>query len=79
MLTRFKLARLNAGLTQFGLAKATGIGTCRLSLLERGLVEFRDRELQAVAKAVGCAPVDLIESPTQSEAVAGGEVATVGA
>jgi transcriptional regulator with XRE-family HTH domain len=47
--------RTMAGLTQFDLAKGSGVGRTRLSLAECGHIELRPNEYEAIEHALICA------------------------
>ena len=51
-LTPLRYARLEAELTQFDVARKTGIPTGRISMLERGLLVPSDSEIRALARVL---------------------------
>ena len=55
-LTPLRWARLQAELTQFDVARMTGIATGRISMLERGLLKPSERERRALAEVLSVAP-----------------------
>ena len=49
---RIQELRTMAGLTQFDLAKRSGVGRTRLSLAECGHIELRTKEYEAIERAL---------------------------
>jgi transcriptional regulator with XRE-family HTH domain len=52
MVAKIKIERIEAGLKQLEIAKATGIDRSRLSLIENSWVEARPEELQKIEAAI---------------------------
>jgi len=52
-LSLLRLARLDKGLTQFLLARETGIPASRLSLMERDQLNPKEKEKQVLARVLG--------------------------
>ena len=54
MNTKLRLIRLQQRISQWELAKETGVGQSRISLYENDLMELNTREKEAIAKALEC-------------------------
>ena len=54
-----KEARFRAGLSQYDIALKTGIPQSKLSLGERGYLNFNEVEKKKIAKVLNCKPHDL--------------------
>jgi transcriptional regulator with XRE-family HTH domain len=61
--TKLRLARLLAGLSQFEAGLETGIDQPRLSLYERGLVRPKPEHLARLAKAYGVMKPETLLEP----------------
>lgn len=53
-------ARFEKGFTQYDIKQLTGINPSRISLAERGYIELKKSECEAIAKALGM-PVESID------------------
>ena len=60
-LSRLRRRRLEKGWTLKDLSDRVGLSQRTLSLLERGVREPRPTTISALAQALDCAPVDLME------------------
>lgn len=68
--THIKAWRTHRELTQERLADRIGMSSGNLSLLERGLQDYTQSTLEALANALRCDPVDLlIRDPSEPESV----------
>lgn len=56
---RLRRQRLERALTQDELAKRSGLDPSSVSYLERGARRARVSTIRALAKALGCAPLDI--------------------
>jgi transcriptional regulator with XRE-family HTH domain len=66
-LKSLRLARINAGLTQFLLAKRAHLSASRISLLERGHDDPTDAERASLARVLGTPPDQLFPAPVAAE------------
>ena len=62
--TKLKLARVGAGLTQLALANEAGVTTTLLSLAERGLIDVAPEQRVALARVLGVSPASLLRPVT---------------
>ena len=51
--TQLEIKRRKKGLSQWDLARMTGIVQSRLSLIERGMVTAKKPEIESIAKGLG--------------------------
>ena len=60
-MTNFKLARLQAGLTQAAIAEKMGVTVATVSMWDNGQTAPRPGKLPALAELMGCSIVSLIK------------------
>jgi len=65
-MVRLKLLRLNAGLSQWELARAAGISQGRYSMIERTLISPTPEEREALAKALSAPASSLFRAVVKS-------------
>ncbi len=68
-MNRFKLRRIRKNLTQYQLAKATGIHQSTISLFENGMIDLPEESLQKIRQELGLSERrkrDTVEKPTLS-------------
>ena len=67
-MTNFKLARLQAGLTQAAIAEKMGVTVATVSLWDNGQTTPRPGKLPALAELMGCSIVSLIQDSVSAGA-----------
>lgn len=70
---RLRALRKAAGLTQAELADKTGVSQPAISQLENGQLSMDLQWMRAFARALGCAPVDLLPDEDNPDRLASGE------
>ena len=65
MVSPLRLKRFIKGLTLYDIRQETGIDTAKLSLMERGYVAPKPEEKEKLARALGCAAVEIFPPGTE--------------
>ena len=66
--TKLEMERRKKFLSQWDLARSTGIIQTRLSLIERGEVKPKEQEIRAIAKVLGLSPEECFEEVIEEQA-----------
>ena len=65
--TKLEMERRKRFMSQWDLARSTGIIQTRLSLIERGEVEPKEQEIRAIAKVLGLSPEECFEEVIEEQ------------
>ena len=65
--TKIEMERRKRFLSQWDLARSTGIIQTRLSLIERGEVKPKEQEIRAIAKVLGLSPEECFEEVIEEQ------------
>ncbi len=65
--TKLEMERRKRFLSQWDLARSTGIIQTRLSLIERGEVKPKEQEIRAIAKVLGLSPEECFEEVIEEQ------------